>query len=113
VRNHWIATLLMALVAPVAAAQAIGDPMRPPASALTPSDDASLAVVPASRLQSTLVSAGQRSAVIDGRVYREGDPVGDARLVAIGVGWVRLHGPGGRTELRLSYTPLQRRTPAR
>jgi hypothetical protein len=55
-------------------------------------------------LQSTLVSPSQRSAIINGQRYRLGDAVGDARLEAIGPGWVRLRSPTGSTELRLSFT---------
>jgi hypothetical protein len=54
-------------------------------------------------LQSTLVSPSQRSAIINGQRYRLGDAVGDARLEAIGPGWVRLRSPTGSTELRLSF----------
>jgi hypothetical protein len=51
-----------------------------------------------------LVSPSQRSAIINGQRYRLGDAVGDARLEAIGPGWVRLRSPTGSTELRLSFT---------
>jgi hypothetical protein len=55
-------------------------------------------------LQSTLVSPQQRSAIINGQRYRLGESIGDARLEAIGPGWVRLRSPTGSTELRLSFS---------
>ena len=97
--------LLMALSLP-AAAVGVPDPTRPATgAAVTATTGAeSAAPVAALVLQSTLVSPGQRSAIINGRRYRLGETVGDARLAAIGAGWVRLDRPSGSTELRLSYS---------
>jgi hypothetical protein len=79
----------------------VPDPTRP---AIAPRV-AATAVAPAAALvlQSTLVSPSQRSAIINGQRYRLGDAIGDARLEAIGPGWVRLRSPTGSTELRLSF----------
>lgn len=93
--------LLVAAVGLLGAAAPVPDPTRP---AIPPrvvaSDDAPAAVLV---LQSTIVSPQQRSAIINGQRYRLGDTVGDARLEAIGPGWVRLSSPAGRSELRLSF----------
>ncbi len=78
----------------------VPDPTRP---AIAPRGAATAAPAAALVLQSTLVSPSQRSAIINGQRYRLGDAVGDARLEAIGPGWVRLRSPTGSTELRLSF----------
>jgi hypothetical protein len=94
-------SLALALVAAPAAAGAVPDPTRPAVMPTTTSAES--APVAALVLQSTLVSPRQRSAIINGQRYRLGAKVGDARLEAIGAGWVRLRGATGATELRLSY----------
>ncbi len=79
----------------------VPDPTRP---AIAPRVEATSAAPAAALvLQSTLVSPSQRSAIINGQRYRLGDAIGDARLEAIGPGWVRLRSPTGSTELRLSF----------
>ena len=79
----------------------VPDPTRPAIAPRVVADAA--APVAVLVLQSTLVSPSQRSAIINGQRYRLGDAVGDARLEAIGPGWVRLRSPTGSTELRLSF----------
>ena len=88
--------LLAAASRPVAARDPVPDPTRPAVPA------------PTLLLQSTLVSPRQRSAIINGQRYRPGDRLGDARIEAIGPGWVRLATPTGPAELRLSYPTLTR-----
>lgn len=100
-----LAACLLAFAGPIAAA--VPDPFRP-AVLLPPPVAEGGEPAPALVLQSTLVSPQQRSAVINGRRYRPGDRVGEARLEAIGPGWVRLRGPEGAIELRLSYSTLTR-----
>lgn len=98
--------LVLALSMPATSALAgIPDPTRPAAGAVVATTgEAESAPTATLVLQSTLVSPGQRSAIINGRRYRQGDTVGDARIAAIGAGWVRLESPAGSTELRLSYS---------
>jgi hypothetical protein len=95
-----------ALAGLLGAAGPVPDPTRP-AIAPRPSTTEA-APVAALVLQSTLVSPRQRSAIINGQRYRLGESVGDARLEAIGPGWVRLRGPMGSTELRLSFSKSTR-----
>lgn len=106
--RHLAAGLLaLALALAATAAAAVPDPTRPavfPRPSLAQGAPVAAALV----LQSTIVSPTQRSAIINGRRYRIGDSVGDARLEAIGPGWVRLATPAGRSELRLSYSNLTR-----
>lgn len=83
-----------------ALAQPLADPMRPPAAAAA-SPEPGEATKGAARLQSVLISPSRRVAVIDGRVVREGERVGDATLVSIAASHVLLRGPGGRETLKL------------
>lgn len=89
------------------AAGEVPDPTRP-AISVPFAADASEDVPAPMVLQSTLVSPLQRTAIIDGRRYRIGERVGDARLTSIEPGVVRLSGPTGSTELRLSYSTSSR-----
>lgn len=88
----------------------IPDPTRPAVAMPPPAADGATvdAPAPALVLQSTLVSPRQRSAIINGQRYRLGERVGDARIEAIGRGWVRLATPTGRQELRLSFSTSTR-----
>lgn len=94
------------LASSVVSAERVPDPMRP--AVPVASSDPEATAPPALVLQSTLISPTQRSVIINGRRYRLGDTVGDARIEAIGPGWARLSTPSGRTELRLSYSPSTR-----
>lgn len=106
-----LSTRSLALTAALMASSAtwaarVPDPMRP--AVPIASSDPEATVPPALVLQSTLISPTQRSVIINGRRYRLGETVGDARIEAIGPGWARLSTPSGRTELRLSYSPSTR-----
>lgn len=84
-----------------APAQPLADPMRPPAAPEVSAEAGGASAKGAARLQSVLISPGRRVAVIDGRVFRQGERVGDATLVAISESHVVLQGPGGRETLKL------------
>ncbi len=86
-----------------ALAQALHDPMRPPAASDPSTAEASKdSAARTARLQSVLISPGRRVAVIDGRVVRLGERVGDATLVAISESQVVLQRRGGRETLKLN-----------
>jgi len=86
-----------------ALAQPLGDPMRPPAMpGPSPAQAAGESAPAAARLQSVLISPGRRVAVIDGRVVRLGERIGDATLVAISASQVVLQRAEGRETLKLS-----------
>lgn len=86
-----------------ALAQPLGDPMRPPAMpGPSPSEAAGEAAPAAARLQSVLLSPGRRVAVIDGRVVKVGERVGDATLIAISASEVVLQRADGRETLKLN-----------
>jgi MSHA biogenesis protein MshK len=57
------------------------------------------------RLQAVLLGGKEAGAIIDGRLYRQGDRVGSYRLVRIGRLQVRLEAQGESLELRL-FSPL-------
>ena len=100
---------LAAAPACAAGRAAVPDPTRP-AVFIPAEGDAEADAEPAAdrQLQSTLVSPRQRAAVIDGQRYAEGDRLGDARILSIQAGVVRLRGPEGDSELRLSFSPVTR-----
>lgn len=86
-----------------ALAQPLGDPMRPPATpGPSPAQAAGEAAPAAARLQSVLISPGRRVAVIDGRVVRLGERIGDATLVAISESQVVLQRADARETLKLN-----------
>lgn len=110
-----IAAALM-LLAGAACAQTPGsDPTRPPASLIAPvrTPDGAIIGPPVRaepRLQSVLVSlrpGGRRVAVIDGKMVRQGQRVGDAVVVAIGAREVVLR-RGGRTQTLKLFRPTAR-----
>lgn len=102
---------LLACAAATLNAQTVTDPTRPPASALVaapadPADrngDASArlprpAAVPASAPQLQSVqrpASGPANALVDGRLVRIGERIGDQTVVAIDTHGVRLRGPRG------------------
>lgn len=97
-RVSVVCPLVLALSALPAAAQALPDPTRPAVG------DHVAAGAPAARarvLQSVLVSAGRRVAVIDGQLVPIGGRVGPYRLVRVEADSVVLQGPGGSRTLRL------------
>jgi hypothetical protein len=98
-------------LAALALAGEVPDPTRPslptPVSEADASEGEAREAAPLV-LQSTLVSPRQQSAIINGQRYRVGDTVGEARLEAIGTGWVRLATPTGPRELRLSFPTTTR-----
>jgi hypothetical protein len=74
-------------------AQALSDPMQPPASAyLAPANAAGGEQASGGGLvlQSTLLSGGRRIAMIDGKPMQVGDRIGRARIVSIDPGAVTL-----------------------
>ena len=107
-RKFLVPLLAVAItIAGPAVAAGVPDPTRP-AVPVTPVDAAPGAPAPSLVLHSTMVSGNQRSAVINGEFVRPGDTLGEARVAAIGPGWVRLEGASGPTELRLSYPSIVR-----
>ena len=87
--------------APERLAQALGDPMRPPAEASSPIARGEAQGGTSSRLQSVLISPGRRVAVIDGRTVGIGERVGDATLIAIAESEVTLQRGAERQTLKL------------
>jgi len=92
------AALVGALAAaPAAADSALPDPTRPAVQR------SATAQAPAPRwhLESTLVSPERRLAVIDGRMVRAGDRLGDAQVLEIGPDQVTLRSDERIVHLRL------------
>jgi MSHA biogenesis protein MshK len=90
---------------------ALPDPTRPPPEAMLPVPGA-VPLVPAEPvLQSVLINAAGKSAIISGQRYKLGDKVGEARLIGIAESEVVLKTPGGTQTLRL-FPHIGRRLPA-
>lgn len=100
-----ILTLTLAAASAGSHAQALQDPMRPPAFAASPGAAAAPAP-PGMVLQSTLLSNGRRIAMIDGKPMQVGDRIGDARIVAIGPASVTLR-EGKTTRVLELYRDVQ------
>jgi MSHA biogenesis protein MshK len=107
IRGRWMPALGSGVLAMLAtAALAAGDamlpdPTRPPDSMIGLSATGAPLVPAEPRLQSVMIGSGGRSAIIDGRQYKVGDKVGDARLVRISESEVVLSNSGGRQIMRL------------
>jgi MSHA biogenesis protein MshK len=78
-----IFALTAAFAAGAGYAQAVQDPMRPPAFTAPIGGDSAGTPAPGLVLQSTLLSHGRRIAMIDGKPMKVGDKIGGARIVAI------------------------------
>lgn len=109
-----LCTLALALLCSAALAQDGIDPTRPPAVMTAPVAVAGEARPQLARaepqLQSILVSlrpGGRRLAVIDGKIVRQGQRVGEAVLVAIGSTEVVLR-RAGKTETLKLFRPASR-----
>ncbi len=105
--------ILIALLAPLAQAAPLDDPMRPPGAPLNVSPsggkgDGVVGGLSGYHLSSTIVDGDRRLAVINGRRYAEGERVGAARIERIMLTKVVLRLPGGTRTVHL----LPRRSPA-
>ena len=90
--SHISLPLAALLLAPVAAAQALLDPTRPPAQLSVPVDGAAASSA-GPQLQSVLIGrqpGGRHVAIIDGDTVRPGDTWKGARVARIAPGEVEL-----------------------
>ena len=85
----------------LAQAQALSDPMRPPAFAAPGGAAGEQTSGGGLVLQSTLLSNGRRIAMIDGKPMNVGDRIGGARIMSIDPGAVTLREANTTTVLRL------------
>ena len=88
-------------LSPFAAADMLQDPTRPPADLSSPQGNAGAPVTSGPQLQSVLISAHQRSAIISGQRVTVGEKLGDARVVMINENEVMLKGSSGVQTLKL------------
>jgi len=88
-----------------AASQVLHDPTEPPSAG--PLSASAAPAEAGTTLQSVIVSEGRKLAMIDGRMYRAGDKVGDATVMAISANEVTLRGPEGIKVLKL-YASLKK-----
>ncbi len=105
--GQWILFAAMLTVAADSAGQIAKDPMRPPGQFLQemPPDAASPATLV---LQSVKISRSERTAIISGRLVRQGDAVGSATVVRILDGEVVLKEGDAERVLKL-YPEVEKR----
>lgn len=95
------ALLLLCAVFPVASAQVLIDPTKPPPEIYTPLAQAGQAAPESDRLQTIIISPTRRAAIINGQTIERGEKHGDAKLVEVSESGVILLGPQGRQVLAL------------
>lgn len=113
-RRHPVLLLLLAAGGATAAPPAgLADPTRPPVVTATPVAAASSTAPKAApvppRLQSVQLGRGsEATALVDGRLLRVGDTLGEAKVVAIDLQGLQLMGPRGSERLWLLAALMQR-----
>ena len=100
----WCAALPLA--AGAAGDAPLRDPTRPPDAMLALSAGGAPLLPAEPQLQSVMIGADGRRAVIGGQSFRLGDRVGDARLVRITENEAVLAGASGRRTLKL-FAPVK------
>lgn len=110
-----LALLLLCAVLPVASAQALNDPTKPPAEISAPLTQGRQAAAPeGDRLQSVIISPTRRAAIISGQTVELGAKYGEARLVEVSESGVALQGAQGRQVLALfPGVEIKRKEPPR
>lgn len=98
-RCNGLALLLLCAVFPMASAQALNDPTKPPAEISAPLTQA--AAPEGDRLQSIIISSTRRAAIISGQTVELGAKYGEAKLVEVSESGVALQGVQGRQVLTL------------
>lgn len=98
-RCNGLVLLLLCAVSPVAPAQALTDPTKPPAEISAPLTQA--AAPESDRLQSVIISPSRRAAIINGQTVELGAKYGEAKLVEVSESGVALQGAQGRQVLTL------------
>ncbi len=96
---NGLALLLLCAVSPVASAQALTDPTKPPTEISAPLTRA--AAPEGDRLQSIIISPTRRVAIINGQTVELGAKHGEAKLVEVSESGVALQGAQGRQVLTL------------
>lgn len=97
--SRTIMLLVLSLFVAPAIAEVLGDPTRPPSFSNT--GGGQYALFDAETLQSVIISAKRRAAVINGETIEIGGRFGDARLVEVNEGGVVLQSATGRRVLKL------------
>lgn len=101
--SPYLAMLLLASTAQAAASERLADPTRPAhARAPAPVQQASDL-----RLEAVLKSGDRHVAIVNGRVVRAGDLIGDARIEEVSSGAVRYSRGGQSRMLRLQEHAMQ------
>ena len=96
-----------------AAAESVGDPMRPPARFMPAAEATATAAAAApGSVQMIRTINGRRTALVGGLLLRTGDRLGDARIRSIGSRTVTLEHADGQIEVLGLYPGVERRLKA-
>lgn len=105
-----LAAICVSALAGSAAAQPLADPMRPPVLGPLPGAPAATA---GPVVDTIIIGAGRRYAVIDGQTVTQGGRVGDARVVRIAETEVTLRSAAGETRVLKLLPQVQKKVAAR
>lgn len=94
-----VAVLATLMLAPVAFAEELPDPTRPPAAVMAPGDAAAVAPPRPAGLQSVIISRSRSAAIIDGQTVELGGKYGDVRLIEVSDTGVILQGARGKKQV--------------
>lgn len=101
--------ILLAMAMSSMLAQAQSDPLRPPATFSAGKGEAPASDAAELVLQSVLIAAGHREAVISGRTVSIGQSIQGYRLKSLDERSARLVGPQGELRLQLNSVQIQSR----
>lgn len=101
--------ILLAMAMSSLLAQAQSDPLRPPATFSAGKGEAPASEAAELVLQSVLIAAGHREAVISGRTVSIGQSIQGYRLKSLDERSARLLGPQGELRLQLNSVQIQSR----
>ena len=112
---HRVLAIAAMLISANASAQSLPDPTRPPSYLPAPASNETTETITAAshRLSAIRIGAGGNTAVIDGRVVRIGDRVGEAVVRVINADGVTIEDQLGRRKLSLIDVSVRSRASAR
>jgi MSHA biogenesis protein MshK len=102
----WALGVVLALMSAVALAQALNDPMRPPAAYVEAESGGGEAGGPV--LQSVMISPTRKAAIISGEMVKLGGKFGNAKLVKVSESEVVLR-TGDETQVLKMYPGVEKR----
>ena len=103
------AALILLLIAPVAGADGLRDPTRPPMPA---APSITMHSEPLPMVTAVFISADSRKAIVDGRLVQAGDSISDGKIETVSADGVVWRRHGAAHELQLPRTLANFKKPA-